>query len=662
MKEKEMKRAVAAAFMLVCTAAGMPALAAEAGEKTITLDKVVVSASRIEEKAKNVTQSVTVIPREEIEKNQYKDVADLLRNRGIQVDSYSPNSSLSQVSMRGVRTSCLGTHGLDGKILIMVDGRRVGTDNISMIPLVNVDRIEIVRGPAAVQYGTSAIGGVINVITRRGTETPALMAEIGLGSWDTYKAQASAAWAKGPFDSSGGVSYNMSNGYKYGDNKRFHNTDVNYKTAYSLNAGVNFLDEHRIGVTMLGIRADAMGSPGYYDDVKDEYTDRATYSFDINYEGGHKDAGLSWKTMYFNGANNYLSDERFNAGGSQYFKSDTNYQGAQGQVTFSKGFLTLTGGTDWSNYDTRFWGAYYSPHEHSEYDDLGFFAIAKLAFFDERLILSGGLRYDEYIMKVQGEDQDLYNNTSSAGIALHPTDWLTFRGNYGESYRVPQAIELIGFKGMYTYLGTPDLKPEKAKTLDAGFEINHKSLNFGMTYFRSNYKRMITAAYPPSWDIMYVNQEGKTKLRGIEAFAAYDIGEAFDWNFSLRPYVNLTRMLKNRDPDGKKTRNISDLDLAYGIGFSHPKIGLDMDLSFTYYGKQDQQDWNMNSDTNGEVVEVGGRTIVDFFIAQTLHEWNDAGKLSLKAEIRNIADDKYATIKDYPLPGRSFYLGLRYDY
>jgi len=658
-----MKRFVAAALVLSCAVTAAPAMADETGKDVKTLDKMVVTAGRIEEKAKNVTQAMTVISREEIEKNQYQDMGGLLRNHGLQVDSFPPNSSFSQLSMRGVRTSGMGTHGLDGQILLLVDGRRVGTDNISMIPLVNVERIEIVRGPAAVQYGTSAIGGVINVITRRGTKTPSVMAEAGIGSWDTYKTQASAAWAKGPFDFSGGVSYLKSNDYKYGDNKKFHNTDVNYNVGYNLNLGLNFLDEHRIGVTMMGVRADEAGSPGYYDDIKNEYTDHATYSFDLNYEGGYKDAGLSWKTRYFNGKNNYLSDERFNAGGPQYFKSNTDYQGAQGQASFTKGFLTLTGGVDWNNYDVRFWGAYYSPHEHSEYDNIGYFALAKLAFLDDRLILSGGLRYDEYTLKVQGEEQDLYKATPSAGAAFHATDWLTFRTNYGESYRIPQAIELVGFKGMYTYVGNPDLKPEKGKTIDAGFEINHKALNLGMTYFRTNYKRKITATYDPAtWDAMYINQEGKTKLRGIEASASYDIGEAMDWDFMLRPYVNLTRMLKYRHNSNGKARNISDLDLAYGLNFAHPKIGLDVDLRFTYYGKQDIQDWNYNSKTSGQIVEIGGRTIVDLFVTQTIKEWDDAGKLSLKAEIRNIADDKYATIKDYPMPGRSFYLGLRYDY
>ena len=657
-----MKRIITAALFVACTVTAGTAFAATT-DGVQTLEKVVVTASRIEEKAKNVTQSVTVIAREEIAKNQYQDMGGLLRNHGLQVNTYSPNQSLSQLSMRGVRTSLMSPTGLAGEILLLVDGRRVGTDNISMIPLVNVERIEILRGPAAVQYGSSAIGGVVNVITRRGTENLSLMAEAGIGSWDTYKTQASAAWAKGPVDFSGGVSYLTSGDYRYGGGKKYPNTDLNYKLGYSLNLGLNFLDEHRISVTMLGVRADEMGSPNEYKNLQNDYTDRAVYSFDVAYEGGYKDAGLSWKTRYFNGKNNYLNDSWDDAGGFAYYKSRTEYQGAQGQVSFTRGFLTLTGGVDWNDYDTRAWADYYFPNEHSRHENIGYFALAKFAFFDDRLILNGGVRYDDYTMAFEGEERDLHKASPSAGVAFHATDWLTFRANYGESFRVPQANELLGFQGtLYPYVGNPDLKPEKGKTIDAGFEINHKSLNLGVTYFRTNYKQKIDYGFDmATMNSMYMNLDGTTKLRGIEAFASYDIGEAMDWSFMLRPYLNLTRMLKHRADDGSKVKYLSDLNVAYGLNFSHPQIGLDVDLRFTYLGKQDVQEFDPVTYATNER-EIGGRTIIDLFVSQTLKEWDDAGKLSLKAEIRNMTDDRYATTVNYPMPGRSFYLGLRYDY
>lgn len=659
-----MKNVLAACCLIILSAMPVPALATE----TARLEPVVVTAGRIEEPAKNVTASMTVIPREEIEKNQYEDMGGLLRNHGIQVNSYSGNSSLSQIAIRGVRTSLMGTHGLDGAILLLVDGRRTGTDNIAMIPLVNVERIEIIRGPGAVQYGSSAIGGVVNVITRRGTENLKAMAEAGLGSWDTYRAQGDMAWARGPFDFSGGVSYVTANDYRYASGHRYANTDLNYKIGYSLNAGYTFLDEHRIGVTMIGVRADEMGSPGYYNNLTNEYTDRDTYSFDLGYEGGYAPSGLSWKGRYFNGKNNYLSDARDESWRDNpyaydpYFKSGTTFQGAQGQVSFSKSIVTLTGGVDWNKYDTRFWGASYSPHEHSEYDNLGVFLLARLGLFDDRLMLFGGARYDEYSLEVQDQDRDLYKTTPSFGAAWHATDWLTLKGNYGESYRIPQAVELVGFKGMYSYTGNPDLKPEKGKTIDAGFEINHKSLNLGLTYFRTDYKRKIVYGGWVDGGSMYVNLDGKTKYRGLELAAGYDIGQALDWDFTLRPYVNMTRMLKYRDNTGAKVQYVSDMNIAWGLNFQHPGWGTDVDLRFTRIGKQDVTDWNDKSSAYGQNVEIGGQITADLFVSQTVKQWDDWGKLSLTAEALNLGNARYETVKDYPAPGRSFYLGLRYDY
>ena len=133
----------------------LPALAQDAE----VMEKVVVTAGRIAEKARTVTQATTVISREEIEKNQYNDLGSMLRNYGIQVNSYTPNQGLSQVAIRGVRSSAMGSD-LQGAVLILVDGRRVGTDNLSMLPMVNVERIEIIRGPASVQYGTSVSAGL----------------------------------------------------------------------------------------------------------------------------------------------------------------------------------------------------------------------------------------------------------------------------------------------------------------------------------------------------------------------------------------------------------------------------------------------------------------------------------------------------------------------
>ncbi len=656
-------RALAALMVALACA---PALAAESAQpEPVRLAPVVVTAGRVAEKPENVTQTVTVIPQEEIRKSQTQDLGGLLRNYGVQIDSFTPNSSLSSIAIRGVRSSPIGTD-LAGSVLILVNGRRAGTDNVSMIPMVNVERVEIIRGPAAVQYGTSAVGGVVNIITRRGMETTSALAEVGAGSFDAFKAQAEASGAKAGFDVSGGFSYMNMHDYSIGDDGgKYDNTGLNYKVGYSANLGYTFLEEHRLGFSILGTRLDDAGSPNYYSDLRpNDWNDRSNGSADVMYEGGYKDWGLSWMARYYNGRDHYLNDspdpDRW--GYSMYFRQDTDYQGAQAQASFSRSILTLTGGVDWLNYKTEQSAGYYPGGNTSKYYNTGYFLLAKLAFFEESLIISGGLRYDDYTLKAQGKDDDLDNTTPSVGIAWHALDWLTLRANYGESYRLPTTQEFLGFPA-WGYIGNSNLKPEKGQSWDAGFEINHQGLNAGLTYFQTHYKDKIAAQpIPGTYDSQYVNLGGTTKYRGLEFQAGYDLGGLFDWPFMLRPYVSLTKMLQYDDQNGNKLKNVSDLDLAAGLNFEYPEIGLSADLRVIYYGEQNQTDFTETSPTYYQTVRVGGKATVDLYVSQRIHAWEDGGALSVKAEVRNLFDIDYETINDYPMPGRLFYLGLRYDY
>ena len=634
------------------------------------IDTVVVTAGRVEEKAKNVTQAVTIITRQEIEKNQYQDLGGILRNYGVQVDTFAGNSSLTQISIRGIRSPALGTD-LQSPILLLVDGRRVGTANLSMIPLVNVERIELIKGPAAVQYGTSAIGGVVNVITRRGpgkdastrpgnNENLAASAELGAGSYDAYKTQAELAFLAKAIDFSGGVSYLTKHDYSTGDHRKYHNTGLDDKTAYSSNLGVNFNKENRLGLQMLGVKANEIGSPNIIShNNRSEYNDRNNYSMDFSYDGGYSDMGLSWKGRYFNGEDKYYNNDPKDIKGWAYFRSNTEYQGAQGQLSWSKSILTLTGGVDYLDYDTTS-----KPTNLSnKYDNTGTFLLAKLTLFDETLILSGGARYDDYNLKFEGKKEKLDNTTPSLGLAWHSTNWLTLRSNYGKSFRIPQAQELIGFNnGWSTYIGNPNLKSEKGESWDAGFEIDYKSLNLGLTYFQTDYKNKIaTRAVQNSWDQQYYNLPGKAKFQGLEGKFAYDLGQLFDWNFMLRPYVNITHLLKYEDAEGTKIPNVSNVDLAYGLNFQNPEMGLDVDLRFTYYGHRYDTEFDPFTYASS-TKKTGGDTTADLFVSKLIHSWEGVGALSVKGELLNMFDVNYNTVLGYPQPGRTFYLGLRYDY
>lgn len=154
-------------------------------EVILELDTIVVTASRTQESLRNVGQNISIITAEEIERSGATSVTDLLKKIGIQVY----NDGAASYGNEGVVIRCgrSSMHGFDiaGDILVLVDGHRTGSDFLGNVGLGNTERIEVIRGPGSVQYGAAAMGGVINVITKRGGETPEASVEVGLGSWDT---------------------------------------------------------------------------------------------------------------------------------------------------------------------------------------------------------------------------------------------------------------------------------------------------------------------------------------------------------------------------------------------------------------------------------------------------------------------------------------------
>ena len=157
------------------------AFATESKSKPAMMDEILVTASRTQESVKSVSANATVVSREEIEQSSANNIGDLLAEQAIgHIKKYPGN--LTSIGIRGFKTD---THGndLQGHVLILLDGRRAGTGNLAKIMTKNVERVEIIRGPGAVQYGSAGMGGVINVITRMGSKNSLFM-EAKAGSFD----------------------------------------------------------------------------------------------------------------------------------------------------------------------------------------------------------------------------------------------------------------------------------------------------------------------------------------------------------------------------------------------------------------------------------------------------------------------------------------------
>ncbi len=146
---------------------------AEEGESEVTLEEIVVTASRDKEEVRKIPANVSVITAGDIKKSGATSIVGVLEKLGsINFKTSSGNPSQAYIDMRG-----FGGDNPHGRTLIMLDGRRLNRPDMAsvnwlQIPINNVERIEVVRGASSVLYGDSAVAGVINIITRRGKGSP----------------------------------------------------------------------------------------------------------------------------------------------------------------------------------------------------------------------------------------------------------------------------------------------------------------------------------------------------------------------------------------------------------------------------------------------------------------------------------------------------------
>ena len=651
-----MKKLLVAA-MIFAALQGSGAGAAERVE-----DTVVITANRINESYHTVSQAMTVIDSETLAKNQYEDLSGLLQAYGFSIDSYGPSQSSSQVSIRGMASNY--SNPLDSNVLVLVNGAPIATTNLAEIPMDGIERVEILRGPGAVQYGSSAVGGVVNIIPAQGHDRFQLSAEAGHGSWNGWRALGSLSGKLKAFDFAGAVTWNAQrSNYTTGDGKLYQDTAVAGRLGYLMNFGANFNEENRIGAIILGAEdlglglSQSLSSEERYNGI-DIKAKRINSSVDVTYDGGYGPSGLAWKLRYFNAYDLF----RVTYPETGYYSSYSDYAienrqtGGHGQLSWSRDFLTLAGGIDYteSEYSSGFAPSYTQT-------DTGAYGMVKLAFFDDFLVLNGGLRYDFYTFNVDGNTQDMTNTSLSAGVILNPLDWLSVRANIGQSYKVPSGLYVVGYEGPYGVRGNPDLEPEKGLTWDVGVAASWRGLRAGLTYFATEYRdKIISRALADSSGYSeYYNQSGQSFINGLEGSLSLDLGEFYDWDFMLRPYLNFTRLFEYRDAEGERLQNTRELTASFGLNFSHPDWGLDADLRFTYLGFQHEQNFSANYPY--PEVRTGNKLVGDFFVSKTVYE-NDWGKFSVKGEIRNFTNENYAYRYDYPMPGRSFYVGVRYDF
>jgi vitamin B12 transporter len=236
---------------------------------------------------------------------------------------------------------------------------------------------------------------------------------------------------------------------------------------------------------------------------------------------------------------------------------------------------------------------------------------------------------------------------------------------------MPSPAQTGGTAGPYGYLPNPSLVPEKSNTYEFGADVNWNHVNASLTWFHSDWKDKIIAIDTTGfWNFQYQNLKDAT-LAGLEGSASVDVGKALGQNYSLSPYASFTWLetRKNRDSTqyftfhGRENHtlpNTPEWMANYGINYAYPALKLKGRINAVYYGSALTVD---RSVTGNPYISRPSGTVVNLSLEKELADLSGRyGKLVLRTEVNNLFDKANEIYWGYPGTGRSFYVGLRYDY
>jgi outer membrane receptor protein involved in Fe transport len=529
--------------------------------------------------------------------------------------------------------------------MFLINGHRTGTGNATQIPLVNVERIEILRGPEMLRYTAASPGGVINVVTKKGgPEMLGGSVEAGYGSFDMFKGQLKLNGAASGFDYSLGYSYQKRGDYKDGEGYTVKHTGVAGTNAVMAELGYSFNEHNRLSWSMYYYDVDKAEKPAYSDPTDPlaalyanaTVANRRNISNTLSYDGSTLDNKWVWNLSFTFGENlNEVYQINPGAANSYPMASSFDRQLAQGSLTWNGDITTITGGVDYLYYETGEGAAsnyarnsvgqwVFSPGKPlvktGSFENLAGYLTGNVRLLNEKLIFSAALRYDYYKVEDKRTDPQDYQGVSnpnvyghtrwatsqtyshlspSLGVSFLPWEYLKLRANWTHSFRPPSPRELFSsWYESYGFWGYPWNKAENTDSYEFGFDINDKYFTLSATYFYSITKDYVYQHQDPIEDRQRVRNSDKQRRMGIELNFDSNVSGALGYtNIEVRPYFSVSYLIKNEEiyregADGVLGRWtntyanwIPKMSASYGLIVKVPSIKLSTNLNFSYWGK-----------------------------------------------------------------------------
>lgn len=615
---------------------GTASMAEDAREPS-RLDTVVVTATRTDTPLGQLGQSVTVIDREQIDNGQFTTVTDLLRQTvGVDFRANGPHSSSTSLNLRGLQ-------GYHTKLLI--NGIPL-QDNagVQQMPILNdinlddVERIEIVRGPGSTIHGSNAIGGVVNIITRRGaTATPQVSGNVEYGSHGRIRTAAGVRGASGPVDyafsalreSERGISARTTPLNGDDDGWRLQQLQGSIGLALAENTRVELFGRYSESDEEYDM-ADAVWGP--FTDSGDTHNQR--WMGGVRFDATDLFDGLLDTTLSLS-----VADHRRGYRDNDGWSINDRFQGRSTDIHWQNTLhlherVDLTLGIDRNHEEARVddggyapWGIPPSVPVDDRHRTTAVFAALQTEPVDN-LFLNGGVRWNNH--SVFG-----YEWTYSAAAAYHLVDTGTrLKTSLGKSYRAPSLYEL--FEPLY---GDPNLEPESGTSWDVGFEqdvCRDERIVFGSTYYRNR----VTDYIGFDMTTWRYDQVSGIKTNGLESFIRLRPVRTVTVQFT-HTYQHTNDMEAEASPLAFRPRHKGSADLNWRLLDDK----LNMNVNGLYVGHQNT--------ASGAGAHVDAYTLANAAIA---YSFNEHFQVYLRAE--NLLNENYEVVPTYNTYGRTYYTGV----
>jgi vitamin B12 transporter len=611
------------------------------------LSEVVVSATKTSANTLQLASSISVIDAEQISNSNSNNVFDLLKNEtGINFTRQGSNGTLSNIYIRGSNSS---------HTLVLIDGVEVNLTNdpsgvydFSALPVDNIERIEVLRGPQSTLYGSDALAGVINIITKKGNGSPKFSLLTEAGTYNTYKGLIGLNGSIQKLNYSFALSKTISDGFsaaseKYGNTEKDGYTFNNFSSV--LGYALNDQTEINLYTRFLKSESDNDQFGGMFGDDPTYLTEQEEYS--VRGEGKIKLLNGDWNQKLGLTFIRNVRKNSFDTSSASVYYSNALYDGRRYKIDWQHDFNLgksnlLTAAIEFEKEESS-----------SEYYSFNYILLPNYASVIPKkdvntisAFLQDQIKFDESLFITLGTRVDNHNKFGSQftyRIAPAFMLWETgtkFKATIGTGFKAPSLYYL--YDPSY---GNEELKPEKSFGWDAGIEqyIFSQDFTIGTTFFYNKFSDMFGFDFM-TFKTININQ---AVTKGVEVFLETKL-------------LNKVQVKANYTYTDARdiSQNSTNFDTKL-LRRPENKVGLFASYSFI-----------PKSNLNAEVIWVGTREDINFSLFERTElkgyvlinlaaHYDIFDFLRLNGRIENLLDTDYEEVFGYATPGLSFYGGIK---